>query len=143
MGSQTQSITLHERPLLLRFNLQRLELFAQHGRRVMEHARHRVSGALRLLQSFPGHLDNERVTACSPLDSRDASDVVLALVLQLFENLAELALDLELVMGINRILATWTSRSSAVTKCCSAYPCSLSSLATRNGPVQVLSLIHI
>ena len=64
--------------------------------------------------------------------------MVLALVLQLLENLAELAGDLELVIGVNRILATWTSRSSAVTKCFIVYTCSLSSLATRHGPVQVL-----
>ena len=111
-------IPLHERPLLLHLQPQRPELFVQHGRRVMEHARHRLPRALRLLQSFPGHLDNELVTACSPLDCRDAPDVVLALVLQkLVENLAELAGDLELVIGVNRILATWTLRSSAVTKC--------------------------
>ena len=77
-----QSIPLHERPSLRRLQLQRLELFAQHGRRVMEHARHRLPGDLCLLQSFPYYLDNELVTACSPLDSRDAPDVVLALVLQ-------------------------------------------------------------
>ena len=76
-----QSIPLHERPSLRRLQLQRLELFAQHGRRVMEHARHRLPGALRLLQSFPGQLDNELVAACNLLDSRDAPDVVLALVL--------------------------------------------------------------
>ena len=64
--------------------------------------------------------------------------MVLALILQLLENLAELAGDLELVIGVNRILATLTSRSSAVTKCCTAYTCSLSSLATSHGPVQVL-----
>ena len=84
----------------------------------MEHALHRLPGALRLLQSFPSHLDNELVAVCSPLDSRDAPDVVLALVLQLLENSAELAGDLELVIGVYRILATWTSRSSAVIKCC-------------------------
>ena len=67
----------------------------------MEHARHRLPGALRLLQSFLGHLDNELVAACSPLDSRDAPDVVLALVLQLLENREELAGDLELVIGVN------------------------------------------
>ena len=72
----------------------------------MEYARHRHPGALRLPQSFPSHLDNELVSACSPLDSRDAPDVVLALVLQLLENLAELAGDVELVIGVNRILAT-------------------------------------
>ena len=104
----------------------------------MEHAQHRVSGTLRLLQSFPGYLDNKLVAACSPLDGRHAPDIVLALVFQLLENLAELAGDLELVIGVNRILATLKSRSSAVTKCCTAYTCSLSSLATRHGPVQVL-----
>ena len=82
----------------------------------MEHARHRLPGALRLLQSFPGHLDNELVAACSPLDSRDGPDVILALVLQMLKNHAELAGDFELVIGVNRILATWTSRSSAVIK---------------------------
>ena len=66
----------------------------------MEHARHRLPGALRLLQSFPGHFDNELVAVCSPLDSRDAPDVVLALVFQLLENLEELAGNLELVIGI-------------------------------------------
>ena len=70
------------------------------GRRVTEHARHRFPHVFRLLQSFPGQLDNELVAACSPLDSRDAPDVVLALVLQLLENL-ELADDLELVIGVN------------------------------------------
>ena len=78
---------MHERPLLLRLQPQRLELFAQHGRLVMEHARHRLPGALRLLQSFLGHLDNELVAACSPLDSQDAPDVVLDLALQLLETL--------------------------------------------------------
>ena len=72
IGSQTQPIPLHERPLLLRLQPQRLERFAQHGRRVIERARHRFPGALRLLQSFPGLLDNGLVAACSPLDSRDA-----------------------------------------------------------------------
>ena len=66
----------------------------------MGYARHRLPGALRLLQSFPGHLDNELVPACSPLDSLDAPDVVLALVLQWSENL-ELAGDIELVIGVN------------------------------------------
>ena len=67
IGSQTQSIPLHERPLLLRLQPQRLELFAQHGRHVMEHARRRLPGDLRLFQSFPGHLDNELFAAFSPL----------------------------------------------------------------------------
>ena len=66
----------------------------------MEHARRRLPGALRLLQSLPGHVDNELVPACSPLDRRDAPDVVLALVLQLLENLEELAGDVELVIGV-------------------------------------------
>ena len=39
--SQTQPIPLYERPLLLRLQSQRLELFLQHGQRVMEDARHR------------------------------------------------------------------------------------------------------
>ena len=77
----------------------------------MEHARHRLPGDLCLLQSFPYYLDNELVTDCSPLDSRDAPDVVLALVLQLLENFAELAGGLELLIGVNRIRTTWTSRS--------------------------------
>ena len=76
-----QPMPLHDRPLLLRLQPQRLVLFAQHGRRVMELARHRLPGALCLLRSFPGHLDNEPVAACSALDSRDAPDVVLVLVL--------------------------------------------------------------
>ena len=67
----------------------------------MEQARHRLPGALRFLHSFPGHLGNELVTACSPLDGQDASDVVLTLVLQLLENLYELTGDLELVIGVN------------------------------------------
>ena len=54
--------TAARRPLLLCLQPQRLELYAQHGRRVMEHARHRLPGALRLLQSL-GHLDNEFVAA--------------------------------------------------------------------------------
>ena len=65
----------------------------------MEHARHRLPGALRLLQSFPGHLGDELVAACSPLDSRDAPDVVLTLVFQLLDNVEELAGNLELVIG--------------------------------------------
>ena len=76
-----QSMPLHEHPLLLRLQPQRLEFFAEHGRRVMEYARHRLPGALRLLQSLPHHLDNELVAACSSLDSRDGSNVILALVL--------------------------------------------------------------
>ena len=66
----------------------------------MEYARHRLPGALRLLQPFPGHLDDKLVVACSPLDSRDAPDVVLALVFQILEDLEELAGDLELVIGL-------------------------------------------
>ena len=66
----------------------------------MEHARHRLPGAFRLLQSFPDHLDDEFVDACSPLDSRDAPDVVLALDFQLLENLEELDGNLELVIGV-------------------------------------------
>ena len=61
IGSQTQPIPLHERTLLLRLQPQRLELFMQQGRCFMEYARHRLPGALRLLQSFPGHFDNELV----------------------------------------------------------------------------------
>ena len=76
------------------------ELFAQHDLRVMEHARHRLPDALRLLQSFPGHLDNERVAACSPIDNRDTPDMVLVLVLHLLENREELAGDRELVIGV-------------------------------------------
>ena len=72
-GSQTQPVPLHKRPLLLCLQPQRLEFFAQQGRRVMEHGRHRLPGALRLLQSFLGHLDNELVATCSPFDSRDRS----------------------------------------------------------------------
>ena len=75
-----QPMPLHERPLLLRLQPQQLELFAQHGWRVIEHARYRLPGAFRLLQSFPGHLNNEFVAACSPFDSLDAPDVVLTLV---------------------------------------------------------------
>ena len=92
---------MHERPPLLRLHPQRLELFVQHGRRVIEHARHRLPGALRLLQCFPGHLDNELVATSSPLHSRRAPDVVFSLVLQLLENLEEPAGDLELVIGVN------------------------------------------
>ena len=47
----------------------------------MEHARRRLQGALRRLQSFPGNLDDELVADCSPLDNRDAPNVVVALVL--------------------------------------------------------------
>ena len=64
-------------------------------------AHHRLPGALRLLQSFTDHLDNELVTVDSPLDSRDAPDVVLALVLQILITLKELVGDLELVIGVN------------------------------------------
>ena len=103
----------------------------------MEHARHRLPDALRLLQSFPGHLDNELVAAGSRIDRRDAPDVVLALVLQLLENLEELA-DFELVIGVNPHPRHVDVTGSAVTKCGTAYTCSLSSMATRHGPVQVL-----
>ena len=99
IGSQTQPIPLQERTCLLRLQLQPLELFAQHGWRVMEHVRHRLSSALRLLQSFPGYLDNEFVVTYSPFDTRDDPDVVLALVLQLLDN-RELTGDLELVIGV-------------------------------------------
>ena len=92
-----QPISLYERLLLLRLRPQRLGLFSKHGRRVMEHARHRLQGVLRLLQAVPGNLDNELVAACSPFDSRDAPDVV---GFQLLGNLEELAGDLELVLGV-------------------------------------------
>ena len=65
----------------------------------MKRARHQRSGALRVLQCFPGHLDNEVVAACSPLDMRDAPDVTLPLAAQ-FLNLEELAGDLELAIGV-------------------------------------------
>ena len=52
IGSQTQPIPLHERPLLLRLQPHRLELFVKHGRRVMKHARHRLICAPRLFQPF-------------------------------------------------------------------------------------------
>ena len=78
----------------------------------MEHARHRLPGALRLLQSFLGDLDNELVAACSPIESRDAPDVVLALALQLLENLEELAGDLELVIGVKPGVAQFGCDSS-------------------------------
>ena len=64
----------------------------------MEHARHRLPGALRL-ESFPGHLDDELVAACRPLDSRDAPDVVLTLVFQSLENL-ELDGNLKPIIGV-------------------------------------------
>ena len=92
---------MHERPPLLRLHPQRLELFVHHRRRVIEHARHRLPGALRLLQCSPGHLDNELVAACNPIDSRRTSDVVFSVLLQLLENLKEPAGDLELVIGVN------------------------------------------
>ena len=57
----------------------------------MEYARHRLPGALRFLQSSPGHLGNELVVACSPLDSQDAPSVVLDLVVKLLGNLEEVA----------------------------------------------------
>ena len=57
----TQPIPLYESPLLTRLQPQRLELFSQHGRRAIKHARHRFPGALRLLRPFPGHLDDETV----------------------------------------------------------------------------------
>ena len=55
----------------------------------MEHARHRLSGILRFLQSFPGDLD-----------SLYAPDVVLAVIFHLLENLKELASDLELAICV-------------------------------------------
>ena len=83
-------------------------------------------------------------TNSSPLAAPAIAEMlrVLTLVLQLLENPAELAGDLELVTSVNRILARWTSRSSAVTKRCTAHICSLSSLATRNGPVRVLKSLR-
>ena len=66
----------------------------------MEYARHRLPGAVRLVQSFPGHIGNELVAACSLLDNRDDPDVVLGLLLQCLGNLPELARDLELIIGI-------------------------------------------
>ena len=66
--SLTQPIPLYERALLLLLQPHRLELFVHHGRRVMEHARHRFPGAVRLHQSFPGHLHNALVAACRPLE---------------------------------------------------------------------------
>ena len=78
---------------MLRPQPQHLELFSQHGQRVMGHARHRLPGAFRFRQSFPGHLDDELIAARSLLDSRDAPDAVLALVFQPLENLEEPAGD--------------------------------------------------
>ena len=135
MRSKTQPIPLDERPRVLRLQPQRLELYGQHGRRVMEHARHRILGVVRLSQSFRGNLDDELVAACSPPDSRDAADVVLAVVLQLLENPKELAGDLEFVTVLNPLPRRLDVAGSAVTKCCTAYTYSLSSLATRHGPV--------
>ena len=66
----------------------------------MKHSQPRFADAFRLLQSFPGHVHNELVPVCSPLDSQDATDVVLALALQLLGNFEELAVDLELVIGV-------------------------------------------
>ena len=66
----------------------------------MEHARHRLPGALCLLQPFAGHLDDELVAACSPLDSRDSPDVVHALGFHLLECLEKLTGGLELVVGV-------------------------------------------
>ena len=60
--SQTQPIPRYESPLLIRLQPQRLELFSQHGRRAIKHARHRLPGALRLLRPFPGHVDDKLVT---------------------------------------------------------------------------------
>ena len=53
-----------------------------------------------VLSAFSGPLDDELVTACSPLDSQHAPDEVAALVFQLLGNLEELAGDLELVIGV-------------------------------------------
>ena len=96
----TQPIPLHERPLYLRLQRKRLDLFSQLGRRDKEHARHQFPGTLRPFQSFPDHLDDDGVSASHPLDSRDAPDVALALVFQLLENVEELARNLELVVGV-------------------------------------------
>ena len=56
---------------------------------------------LSILREIRGIPIYKLVAACSPLDSRDAPDVVLAVVLQLLENLEEFAGDLELVIGVN------------------------------------------
>ena len=80
IGSQTQLIPLHERTLLFHLQPQPRELFAQHGWCVVQHARHGLPGAVPLLQSFPGHLDNDLVSALSTIETRHAPDVVLALV---------------------------------------------------------------
>ena len=98
--SHKQPIPLHERLILLHVQPQRLELFAQHGRRVIEYVQHRLPGAHRLLQSFPGHLDNELVSACSPRGGQDAPNVVVALVLIPLQNLEELPGYLELTIGV-------------------------------------------
>ena len=104
----------------------------------MEHARHRLPGALRLLQFFPGHPDNELVAAYTPLDSRDAPDVVLALVLQLLENFEGLAGDLELVIGVKphpRHVDVARFGCDQVLHCVHVL---VVVVATRHGPVQVL-----
>ena len=81
-------IPLYERPLQPWFHPQRLELFAPHGRQVMKYARHWLPGALRLLQSFLGHLDIELLIADSPLDCRDHPDVVFAWFSNCWETLS-------------------------------------------------------
>ena len=57
---KTQPMPLYESPILIHLQPQRLELFSQHGRRAIKHARHRIPGALRL-RPFPGHLDDKLV----------------------------------------------------------------------------------
>ena len=58
---KTQPKPLYVSPILVHLQPQRLELFSQHGRRAIEHARHRPPGALRLLRPLPGHLDDKLV----------------------------------------------------------------------------------
>ena len=69
-----------------------------HGRRVMEHARHRLPGALRLRQSFPGHLDTEPHTArLIPEMFRMWNSPWFT---NIWETLEELAGELELVIRV-------------------------------------------
>ena len=65
------SIRLYESPLLVHLQPQCLELFSQHGRRAIKHARHRFPGALRLLRPVPGHLDDKIVVTTERQSGHD------------------------------------------------------------------------
>ena len=71
--TKNEPILLYESSLLIHLQPQRLELFSQHGRRAIKHARHRLPGGLRLLRPFPGHLDDKLVVITKRQSGHDSA----------------------------------------------------------------------